>query len=593
MAKRDNEIISKITPVSITKNFIQPTMITDEYVTFPCFKFVEVETTVISGKDKKDKKTDLDRYPLMLAWDGENLTWAIAQKGQEIVIGKEHHIIDRFIDDNPSLPSDKFVTKLMNNFIRKKMMDEFTPQEFFKEIHDYFERYFYLEKSYLRKILTLFVVNVWVFDAHDSTPYVFVRSPMRGCGKSNLGTSIADMCNGFMIVNPNAVHIFRMSHGTKTTLVFDEIKRLTASKMKLSQDDLDILSLINSGFQKYGPKVPRATEVTIGGVKTYRIDLYSGYTPKVLITTDGILPSDTMSRCIDIRMQMAPQNTDYDERWNEPERLERLQKIREMGLLFRFKYGSEIFKISKNPEWIRELDTSKLFKNIKNRDLEIFRPLIILTLKYMPLWKEGVEKYVRKNIEMKKDFEPTDVHVILLTIKDIYNDLVGCTYQVIESPEFGSVSIEDSEHGAVMLVPPKYIAERAEQRTEYPMFGKRPESVIGKKLNELGFITPDNKKKRNNLGRIRVIKISQLEEVLDRYLGVGLRESIGEQSLSQVEKIGLVRDILLENPKGLTPDELFSEIDSRMTEEEMMMVLRHLREIGSVMQRGKVLQWVE
>lgn len=587
MAKKSEDVIVKVTPVSINKNFIQPVSITEDFVTFPCFKYVKVERVVVTGKNKEDIKKDVDRYPIILAWDGKKITWAVSQRGQDIVIKKQAHIIDRHIDDNPSLPSEKFVAKLMDPILGKKMMDKFKPQDFFKEIYNYFERYFYLEKPYLHTMMALFVANIWVFDAHDSTPYLFVRSPIPGCGKTNLGTSIANMCNGLMIVSPNAVHIFRLSHGAKTTLVFDEIKRLTSAKQKQTQDDKDVLSLINTGFQKYGSKTPRAAKVTIGGVETYRIDLFDGYTPKVLITTDGVLPPDTYSRCIDLRMQVAPKDTKYDELWTEKERLERLEKIREMGLLFRFKYGREILAISNNPNWRRELDTPKLFSGIKNRDLEIFRPLITLTLKYMPKWKDGVNTYIRKYIDMKKDFEPTLAHNLLWTLRCIYNDVLDSSFDQIEDEDCGTISIEEDElYGATLRVPPKYIADRMNQMGSVYL-GKNPASAVGKKLNELGFLSGD-KKERNRRGRIRVIKIKQLEDMCERYLGTGLSDDV--VSLTQAERVGLICELLHKAEDGLTPNELLAETDSRMTEDQMNATVNHLRDRGRVVQRGKVLE---
>lgn len=590
MSKKSEDVITRIRPVNINKNFIQPVSITEDYVTFPCFKYVEVERTVLTGKGKHDKKLDVDRYPIILAWDGKKVVWAIAQRGQEINIKNQAYIIDRYIDDNPSLPSEKFIAKLMDKVLGKRMMEKFKPKDFFKEIYEYFERYFYLEKPYLHMMISLFVANIWVFDAHDSTPYLFVRSPIPGCGKTNLGSSIAHMCNGSMIVSPNAVHIFRMSHGAKTTLVFDEIKRLTSSRAKQTQDDKDVLSLINTGFQKYGSKTPRAAEVTIGGVKTYRIEMFDGYTPKVLITTDGVLPPDTYSRCIDLRMQLAPKDTKYDEVWGEKERLERLEKIREMGLLFRLKYGQEILNISNNPNWRKELDISNLFSNIKNRDLEIFRPLITLTLKYMPKWKDGVNRYIRKYIDMKADFEPSLAHSVLWALSSIYSDIRDSPFDYVEDEERGVSSIqEDDIHGSVLRVPPAYIGDRIDQMTSFSILGKNPASTVGKELNSLGF-TAGDKKERNRRGRIRIIKIKQLNDMCERYLGEGLSGNVA--SLSQAEIVELVGKVCAKAGKnGLGFDGIMEKCKSKVTEDQMRSVLQRFRDEGVLIQRGRVFIW--
>jgi len=593
MAKKDNELITDIEPISLRKKFIQPVAINQRFTSFVAFKHVKLHKVVGAGSKAKEVQ-EIERTPLMFTWDGKKINWFVCQNGQEVELDKRHYIIDRDIDDNPMLPSEEFIGRMMSNE-GMALMKKFKADDFFEEIHSYLERYFHLEKAYLYKILTLFIVNCWVFDAHESTPYLFIRSPVRGCGKSHLGESISWMCNGQMNTNFKAHHLFRIVHGTKTIGVFDEIKKWTEKGYKTSDDTKDILSLVNVGFQRGGSKVPRLVEVKGGARGEMKTILYDSFSPKVMITTTGQLPADTASRCIEIIIQRAPpKGIDYGDRWYEPERKQRLKKIREMGFLFRLKYGKEVSDISENVNWRDELDIAQVFKGLRNRELEIFRPLVILTLKYKTKWKEMVNTYVRKYNEMRSKLEPTPVNNVLWAMRSLYNDVVNSAFECIQDEEYGEISIEmDEIHGAVFLVPPMGIAIRVQQQTALELFGKDNKyaaSKIGKILNDLGFISG---KKRTSRGMVRIVKVKQLEDMVERYLGMKLIDADEDDGdLDNAQRVELVRDTLKDADDGLTWDEFLIEIDSRMTEDQLKATLKHLKDMGGIEQRGKAFYWV-
>ena len=594
MAKKDNEMVVNIKPISLKKKFIQPVAINEEFTSYVCFKHVEIEKIVSKGGKEKSVK-EVERVPLMLTWNGKKLDWFVCQKGQDVQLGNEYYIIDRDIDDNPMLPDEEFIGQLMSQQ-GSRMIKQFKADDFLKEIQSFLERYFYLEKPYLYKILALFIVNCWVFDAHESTPYLFIRSPVRGCGKSHLGEVITQMCNGQMNTNFKAHHLFRIVHGTKTIPAFDEIKKWTDKGYKMGDDTKDIISLVNVGFQKGGSKVPRLVEAKGGARGEMKTILYESFSPKIMITTTGQLPADTASRCIEIIIQRAPpKGIDYGDRWYEPARKKQLKKIREMGLLFRLKYGREVADISENVKWRQELDTANVFRGLRNRELEIFRPLVILTLKYMPDWKEMVNIYARKYIEMRNKLEPTPINNILWAMRTLYNEVANSGFHAVHYEEWGDITLEEDEiHGMCLHIPPKAIAGRIEEQTSLELFGKDNKyaaSKIGKILNDLGFTTGE-KKERNKKGRIRVVKVTQLADMIERYLGMSLNDKNQDNSLDQNQRVSLIREILSDNKQGLTYDELHTEINARMTEEQMRGALKHLRGVGMVAQEGKVLKWV-
>lgn len=589
-AKKRYDYIISMEPTNIRKNYVQPVDINENFSSTICYKTMMTKKATNANKKPVE---DSERVPLILTWDGKNFKWQLALKGREFEINKTNYIIDRNIDNNPMLPDERFVGELMSGkgAHGKRIISNFKAEDFFKEIQSYFERYFYLEKPYLYKLLTLFVVNCWIFDAHEATPYLFIRSPVRGCGKSHLGESIAWMCHGRMFSpSAKAHHIFRAVHFTKTVLVFDEIKKWTDRMAGMSDEVKDIISLVNSGFQKGGSKVDRLMNA---GTSEEHTVLFDSYSPKVMITTTGRLPTDTISRCIELIIQRAPPGgIDYGDRWYDPARKIQLKKIREMGVLFRLRYGNEIREISENVNWRRELDTANAFKDLKNRELEIFRPLVILTLKYKTDWKEMVAIYVAKFNEMRNALEPSPANNVLWAMRSFYNEIMDSDFNAVSYDEWGTISIdEDDVHGTILKISPKAIAGRIEEQTTFDLFGKNAASKIGKELETLGFTAG---KVRTSKGVIRTIKISQLGEMVERYLLMPLNDKHMDNSLDQNQRINLIRELLIDaGSEGLTYAELLTEINGRMEEEQMRGAVKNLISMdGTVMQEGKVLKWV-
>lgn len=578
-------LVLSVKSIKATKKILHPITIAEDFVTFVCFKNVQVEKLNPAGKTVKED----GRYPILLIWDGEKLTYTVCQKGQDLTINGKKYVIDRDVDDNMMLPSEEFVEKLMDEVMLKKMMKDFNPQDYFEEILKYLQTYFWLEKRYLYIMVALFSSNLAVFDAHISTPYLYIQSPVPECGKSHLGESISNMWNSEMSMNWTAPNVYRAIHSTKMPIIFDEIKGWSVHEVKLDQDIRDILSIVNAGYQA-NAKVGRLEKDSEGNMR--RI-LYNAYSTKVFISTYDSLPKDTESRCLMLSIQNAPRDKDspdYAKLWKSPQRIATLEKIRELGLLFRLKYGMEIYKLSRNSNWLQELDISDAFKDVRNRYADIFDPLIILALKYMPTWKEELLGYIKRFIEMReKQKTTTPSHSLLYAMKTLYQDVEKTLDKRLDY-EWGVVELEvDKLHGAVLYLPVKAIEQRVALHTDLNLFGEKYQSiVIGKLLSKLGFVSG---KTRRKAGIVHIIKVSQLKEMCSRYLGGGLGTAEDDRKLSQGEKIDIVREILLAHKDGIDYDKLKEKCTHRLDDDELTTILKHFRTDGWIVQRGKGFTW--
>ena len=567
--------------VDVKTKKLHPMTIADDFVTLFAFHHAQVER-VLKGKKGTAKFTE--RFPIIIIWDGKNISYYKAEHGDKIKIGKHEYKIDRAVDDiYKFLPSESFVTQLVEPGFHEKIK-KFDPDDFFEAVFKYFEYYFYMEAAMLYKMVALFSINQCVFDAYDSTPYLFIRSPLEECGKTNLGKSIQQMWNGIMSTNLKAHHIFRLVHGCSPTFVFDESKGWS-KRVHRDERIQDMMSVINSGYQRGVPIIRfRETGGQFGNMKA---EFFQTYSPKVIIATQLSIPKDTQSRCVEVQMQRAPkgdEHPDYADRWGRKkpgskklERLQQLEDIREMSAIFRLKYGQEIKDYAENPKWREELDHTGAFKELRNRQLEIFKPLIILCLKYKPEWTDLVSKYIHEFIEMRERTTHSPENTVLYALRKLWQlvDEESGTYWLDDEQQ---VSFDDTEaDGQVMWVSAKMIRFVIENHGigAIEEFGsKHVESNIGRIFSEFGFVGT----KRTKHGNLRMIKTSKLADRCLNYIGIRLSE---DYELSQQERIDLLQRIIRTEGE-IDYDELLDLVNGKMTEEELLAALRHLRKQGTI-----------
>jgi hypothetical protein len=351
--------------------------------------------------------------------------------------------------------------------------------------------------------------------------------------------------------------------------------------------------LINSGYQK-GSKVARLEESGVKG--KMKLVWYCSFAPKVFITTFMELPHDTVSRCIEIMIQRAStiDAPNYEERWSKKDRELKLKKIREMAFLFRLKYGSEVARLG-SENWKETLDISNAFSGLRNRDQEIFGPLAILCLKFKPLWKDDLAKYISKNIEMKTQLDPTPVNNVLWALRDMYQELTANKRIFVgEDNAMALISDDKGEKGPEMFVAIAAIETKINSMSDMINLGRNPKSSIGKVLKDLGFTVSVRRQFQSMTCMCRVIGVDQLQDRCMRYLGRGLGDSTQDSALSQHEKANIVKDVLLNHEKtGIKIEHLIADCSGKVPEKEVRGFLKDLKEQGYIIVKGDgVIQWI-
>jgi hypothetical protein len=149
----------------------------------------------------------------------------------------------------------------------------------------------------------LFVLNTYVFDLWDYTPYLAISSATSESGKSRLLDVLETVVREpWLAIKPSEATLFRKIQDQHPTLLLDESDSLSEGNRQA------IVAVLNSGFQA-GRTVSRAM-----GEKGERVEDYEVYCPKVFAGIGNSLSDTTASRTIPIRLRRK-EKTDSVERF--------------------------------------------------------------------------------------------------------------------------------------------------------------------------------------------------------------------------------------------------------------------------------------
>jgi hypothetical protein len=137
--------------------------------------------------------------------------------------------------------------------------------------------------------VALWVVETHLADNFDSAPYLFLSSPVPGCGKTRLLEVLEFLtARPWRGIAPAEAALFRFIHAKKPTLLLDEVEALSGKK--LSDRAAAVLTILNAGYKK-GQTVPRC----VG--PNHELEYFNVFGPKAFACI-GSLPATLQNRCI-------------------------------------------------------------------------------------------------------------------------------------------------------------------------------------------------------------------------------------------------------------------------------------------------------
>lgn len=166
------------------------------------------------------------------------------------------------------------------------------PQNVVDQVAAFVKRFVFLKEPSLYRLLALWIIHTYLIDEFEYTPYLFVHSPERGCGKTCL-LSVLDLLvfkSSGITASPTEAVIFRSAHGH--TQILDEadtyLPRLETAR-----------GILNAGYYRHG-KVQRIDKDEKG---KHTLQEFPVFAARVIAGIGShILPVATRDRTFSIEM---------------------------------------------------------------------------------------------------------------------------------------------------------------------------------------------------------------------------------------------------------------------------------------------------
>jgi len=296
-----------------------------------------------------------------------------------------------------------------DSILRKDHINKLDNYSIFERIRTELRRILEIEEC-ASTVFALWIAGTYIHDAFNAYPYLWFNG-VKGSGKTTAlefiwHTAYHSEIN-MRISNPA---LFRQVDQYHCSLCYDEAENLLARGGKHS-DDQDRISLFNGGYRRGG-----TVRLVEKDGDNFIVRKFNSYSPKAMASIQPI-EETLQSRSILINMMVALDPKKSDESIDE----ETAKIIRKELYQFRFANGVG-FYIS-----ARDKKKNKILRkkyDLKNRDWELFKPILLLADSICPDWLDEVNQFLnhQKIIRRIDDQFSTD-YTILLKISEMVDEV--------------------------------------------------------------------------------------------------------------------------------------------------------------------------
>jgi len=281
--------------------------------------------------------------------------------------------------------------------------------ELLNEVRAWFKRFVFTTDENDLDILALWTIHTWLVDETYTTPRLLIDSPVPGSGKTTLLEHLGKLC--FSSVQMAAVSspamLGRITADGVRTLLLDEADRSLDPKDPKTKD---LIALLNSGYKKGGSR-----PVLVSDKGNWVLKEMPTYSPVAIAGNTPLLPDDTRSRCITIRLLPARDELIEPSDWEYID-----QEINALAL-----------RISETTDRHREAVRSikpQLPAGCVNRLRERWRPLKRIASVAGDHWANKVDQLILRDIENERELAEngeTYVSTNLQIARDLHTIFAG------------------------------------------------------------------------------------------------------------------------------------------------------------------------
>jgi len=268
----------------------------------------------------------------------------------------------------------------------------------------WFQRYIYVVDENDLYRIALWTFHTWVCEETYTTPRLLITSPVPGSGKTTVLEHLAKLCRRpvQMASVTSSALLARLTANEVRTLLLDEADRSLNPKRPGVED---LIAVLNSGY-----KVGSTRPVLVPGKNSWEAEEMSTFAPVAIAGNSPLLPDDTLSRCIIVRLLPATEGKIQASDW------EYLDAIAA-------EFAKEIEATA--DEYREQIRHSRpnLPKGCINRLMERWKPLKRIAAVAGQEWSSRVDELIAKDIALadeQADNSEAQVSPNVQLVKDLY-----------------------------------------------------------------------------------------------------------------------------------------------------------------------------
>ena len=268
----------------------------------------------------------------------------------------------------------------------------------------WFQRYVYVVDENDLDILALWAFHTWVCEETYTTPRLLITSPVPGSGKTTVLEHLAKLCRRpvQMASVTSSALLARLTANEVRTLLLDEADRSLNPKRPGVEE---LIAVLNSGY-----KVGSTRPVLVPGKNSWEAEEMSTFAPVAIAGNSPLLPEDTLSRCIIVRLLPATEGKVRSSDWEYLDAI-----VAELA--------KEIEAIA--DEYREQIRHSRpnLPKGCINRLMERWKPLKRIADVAGQEWSSRVDELIAKDIALaneQADNSEAQVSPSVQLVKDLY-----------------------------------------------------------------------------------------------------------------------------------------------------------------------------
>jgi hypothetical protein len=272
------------------------------------------------------------------------------------------------------------------------------------ETRAWFKRFVYTTDDKDLDVIALWTIHTWLCEETYTTPRLLIDSPVPGSGKTTLLEHLGKLC--FSPVQMAAVSssamLARITNDGIRTLLLDEADRSLDPRDPKTKD---LIAILNSGYKKGGSR-----PVLVKVKDNYVVVEMPTYSPVAIAGNTPLLPDDTRSRCITIRLLPARDELIEPSDWEFLD--QEIEALRD--------------KISATTDKIRDqikLVDPQLPEGCANRLRERWRPLKRIAIVANEHWAYKTDQLILRDIENERELSENGeayVSTNLQIARDLY-----------------------------------------------------------------------------------------------------------------------------------------------------------------------------